>query len=120
MYVKPTERQLSAIVIIEKKLPYVKFTGTTRKEAFEFIQRWMETSKQAKQHYERSFSDSSYSKKMQTSQDRKSDRDQYEKYIEEISWNYVEAAGDDGWGGIASRDMARRLHPFESWKRMKG
>lgn len=49
-----------------------------------------------------------------------SEREQYEKYIEKVSWNYVEAAGDDGWGGFASRDMARRNHSFEDWKRMKG
>lgn len=45
-----------------------------------------------------------------------SDYDRYEKYIEEISWNYVEATGDD-WGGFESREIARRLHPFDEWLR---
>lgn len=40
----------------------------------------------------------------------------YEQYIEEISGQYAEVAGDDGWGGFGAREIARKLHPFSKWK----
>ena len=46
----------------------------------------------------------------------KTEYERYEEYIKEISGNYVEAAGDDGWGGLASIEMAKQLHPYEDWK----
>ena len=45
----------------------------------------------------------------------KSPQERYEDYIENISWNYVGACGDD-WGGFESRAIARKLHSFEDWQ----
>ena len=119
MSTKPTDRQMLAIGIIEKKIPSARFTGTTSKDAFEFIQQWMEKSKAIKSTYcHRRHEDEWYYQEYVRPQRKESDRERYEKYIEEISWNYVEAAGDDGWGGFAARDMARQLHPFEDWNKM--
>ena len=116
----PTERQLAAIAIIEKKLPFVKFVGTTKKEAFDFIAEHMEASQKVQMPRRSRPSYSSRHQDIAPESSAMSDRERYENYIEEISWNYVEAAGDDGWGGFASRDMARRLHSFEDWKRNYG
>lgn len=117
MSTKPTDRQMLAISIIEKKITSARFTGTTVQDAFEFIQQWMERSKAIKPSYRhRRHEDERYYQEYVKPQRRESDRESYEKYIEEISWNYVEAAGDD-WGGFASRDIARQLHPFEDWNK---
>ena len=113
---KPTDKQLAAIAIIEKKLPFAVFTGTTLKEASDFIAKYIEASKRASVPRRTSSYEPRY-KSDNASSHTQNDRERYEKYIDEISWNYVEAAGDDGWGGIASRNMARQLHPFEEWQR---
>ena len=118
MSTPPTERQLRAISIIESTFPYVRFNGATKREAYDFINKWMEASKKQsrlRQKVINSYNDSEYREVKHESVE-KTDRERYEEYIEEVSWNYVEAAGDDGWGGIASRDMARVFHPFEDWK----
>lgn len=119
---RPTEKQLRVISIIEKNIPYIKFTGKTRAEASAFISDNLEKSK-AKRCTKRVPSYRSYTpchrptrqSSVTTTHD-KSDRERYEEYIEQVSGVYADVAGDDGWGGFGAREVARKMHPFDEWK----
>lgn len=118
---RPTEKQLQVIFIIEKNIPYVKFVGTTKEEASAFISDYLEKLKEQecirimaslfpyipKIEFEDSEEDLP---------EGKSAHERYEEYIERISGEYADIAGDDGWGGFAARNIAWKLHPFDEWQ----
>lgn len=119
---RPTEKQLRVISIIEKNIPYIKFTGTTRAEASVFISDNLEKSK-AKRYTKRVTSYRSYTPRHRPTKQssvatthEKSDRERYEEYIEQVSGVYADVVGDDGWGGFGAREVARKMHPFDEWK----
>ena len=119
--VYPTEKQLQVISIIEKNLSYIKFSGRTRAEASAFISDNLEKSKARRctKHsvYHHSYTPRYYpSRRGTTATHSKSDRERYEEYIEKISGQYADIAGDDGWGGFGAREIARKMHPFDEWK----
>lgn len=118
----PTEKQLQVISIIEKNIPYIKFTGKTRAEASAFISDNLEKSK-TQGRTRRVVSYRSYTPRYRPTRQsstittrEKSDRERYEEYIEQISGVYADVAGDDGWGGVGAREVARKMHPFDEWK----
>ena len=117
----PTDKQLQVISIIEQNIPYIKFTGKTRAEASAFISDNLEKSKAKKRTkhsaYHHSYTPRYYpSRRGTTATHSKSDRERYEEYIEKISGQYADIAGDDGWGGFGAREIARKMHPFDEWK----
>lgn len=117
----PTEKQLEAIQLIEKNLPYIKFVGATSQDAFEFISANMEKSKEKYKERKRKL----YLMRLETSpprytsrphkSDTRSKRERYEEYIEKIAPAYNDLCSD-GWGGSTEHiAIAKKLHPFEEW-----
>jgi len=114
---RPTDKQMEAIRNIERNLPYIKFVGKSKQDAFRFINEHMELSKAAYRKHRSCVSRPSRIYRQETTNHRpkKSPQERYEDYIENVSLNYVGCGGDD-WGGFESRAIARKLHSFEDWQ----
>ena len=115
----PTAQQLNAIAFIERTLPYLKFVGTTKGEASEFIALHLGQSK-SKQltRVKNKYSNSSVERQSNSKQ--MTDEERYETYIDSVSQNYLDDCCDSyGWSS-EHKDIARRLHPFDEWKKNGG
>lgn len=114
---KPSEKQLEAIRLIEKNLPYIKFVGATSREAFKFISDNMQKSREEYRKQPRGKPPVMHrqTRHYEPTTDARSKREKYEEYIEKIAPTYSDLCSD-GWGGSTeSAEIAKRLHPFHEW-----
>lgn len=115
----PTEKQLKAIAFIERALPYLKFVGTTKGEASEFIALHLNQSKNKKLARVGKLCSIS-SVREQSKPEQTTDEERYDAYIDSVSQNYLDDCSDSyGWSS-EHKDVARRIHPFEEWEKNGG
>ena len=136
--ISPTDKQLKAIAFIEITLPYLKFVGSTKGEAAEFISIYLERAKNSGNCQKKTnsndakitFKNGSYIRiaasqgnarsKRATITTEKTDMERYEEYIDSVSANYLDDTSDGyGWS-TEHKEIARRIHPFEDWKKNGG